>query len=92
MLNLQARSQVLLLYGKGKGLRSKEKKDKTWLEAQVSRAKKGCLRLLFERFDKNGYFVTFYNFKSDFFLAKRLTTLFYDFTRTMSMSLLKVTN
>ena len=73
-------------------MRSKEKTDKTWLEAQVSRAKKGCLRLLFERFDKNGYFVAFYNFKSDFFLAKRLTTLFYDFTRTMSMSLLKITN
>ena len=49
---------------------------------------KGCLRLHFERFDKNGYFVKFYNFKSDFFLAKRLTTLFYDFARTMSMSLL----
>ena len=45
-------------------MRSKEKTDKTWLEAQVSRAKKGCLRLHFDRFDKNGYF---YNFKSDFF-------------------------
>ena len=33
----------------------------------ISRAKKGCLRLLFERFDKNGHFVKFYNFKSDFF-------------------------
>ena len=73
------------MYGKVKGLRSKEKTDKTWLEAPVSRAKKGCLRLLFERFDKDGYFVKF-------FLAKRLTTLFYDFTRTMSMSLLKITN
>ena len=47
---------------------------------EVSRAKKGCLRLHFERFDENGYFVTFYNFKSDFFLAKRPTTLFYDIT------------
>ena len=34
---------------------------------EVSKAKKGCLRLHFERFDKNGYFVKFYNFKSDFF-------------------------
>ena len=67
MLNLQARSQVLLQYGKGKGVRSKEKTDKTWLKEQVSRAKKGCLRLLFEGFDKNGYFVKFHNFKSDFF-------------------------
>ena len=39
-----------------KGVRSKEKTDKTWLEAQVSRAKKGCLRPHFERFGKNGYF------------------------------------
>ena len=34
---------------------------------EVSRAKKGCLRLQFESFDENGYFVKFYNFKSDFF-------------------------
>ena len=47
---------------------------------EVSRAKKGCLRRHFERFDENGYFVKFYNVKSDFFLAKRLTTLFYDIT------------
>ena len=47
---------------------------------EVSRAKKGCLRLHFERFDENGYFVTFCNFKSDLFLAKRLTTSFYDIT------------
>ena len=52
---------------------------------------KGCLRLHFERFDKNGYFVKFYNFKSHFFAGgggggKRLTTSFYDFTsRTMSI-------
>ena len=31
---------------------------------------KGCLRLHFERFDKNGYFVKFYNFKSEFFFGK----------------------
>ena len=59
---------------------------------EVSRAKKGCLRLHFERFDENGYFVKFYNFKSDFVLVKRLTTLLYDITRTMSMSILKITN
>ena len=31
---------------------------------------KGCLRLHFERFDKNGYFVKFYNFKSHFFAGR----------------------
>ena len=35
---------------------------------EVSRAKKACPRLHFrERFDENGYFVKFYNFKSHFF-------------------------
>ena len=34
---------------------------------EVSRAKKDCPRLHFERFDENGHFVKFYNFKSDFF-------------------------
>ena len=47
---------------------------------EVSRAKKGCLRLHFEHFEKNGYFLT-------------LKLIFLpDFTRTMSMSLLKITN
>ena len=62
-------------------MRSKEKTDKTLAGGKVSRAKKGCPRLHFERFDENGYFVKFYNFNSVFFLAKRLTTLFYDITR-----------
>ena len=47
---------------------------------EVSRAKKGYLRLHFEHFEKNGYFLT-------------LKLIFLpDFRRTMSMSLLKITN
>ena len=52
-------------------MRSKEKTDKTWLEAQVSRAKKGCLRLLFERFDKDGYFVKFFFSKETHYFILR---------------------
>ena len=48
---------------------------------EVSRAKKGCLRLHFEHFEKKWIF---FDFKIDFFLP--------DFTRTMSMSLLKIAN
>ena len=77
-------------------MRSKEKTDKTWLEAQVSRAKKGCLRLHFERFDKNGYFVKFYNFKSGSFGGGEETNYFtlrlYVKDNVNLMSLLKITN
>ena len=63
---------------RGKGLRSKEETDKTWLEAQVSRAKKDCRKLHYERFQKPWIFLKFVNFEIDF-LAKRLTTIFYSF-------------
>ena len=63
-------------------MQSNGKTDKTWLEAQVSGEKKGyAFRAL--------HFLTS---KFIYFLAKRLTTLFYDFARTMSVSLLKNTN
>ena len=60
---------------------------------------KGCLRLHFERFDKNGYFVKFYNFKSDFFFVggggeetNYFILRFYVKDNVNLMSLLKITN
>ena len=61
-----------------KGLRSKEETDKSWLEAQVSRTKKDCRKLHYERFQKPWISLKFVNLKTDF-LAKRLTTIFYCF-------------
>ena len=51
-------------------MRSKEKTDKTLAGGKVSRAKKSCPKLHFERFDENGYFSNFITLIVFFFFGK----------------------
>ena len=43
---------------RGRGCYPRRRRTKRLLQVQVSRTKKGCLRLNFEHFEKNGYFLT----------------------------------